>query len=80
MIYLLTECSIFVCLPECNSLLQISGKPISEEQVKVPPFNGPSKLSKIGPFINRVRILYGKSRVNRNRNLSIFSLCKIGTL
>lgn len=64
MICLLTECSIFVNIPESNSLLQIAGKPITEESIKVPNsiiVNPIKTTSKTYIYINRTRIMYGRS-------------------
>lgn len=61
MLFLLTDCSVFVNLPGGNNLLQICGKPLSEERVKVPAFSSvPIKQPKPISYINRSRILYGR--------------------
>ena len=58
MIGLLTECSIFVNIPESNSLLQIAGKPITEESIRAPEN---IIVPKTPVYINRTRIMYGRS-------------------
>lgn len=67
MILLLTECSIFISLPESNNLLQIAGKPLSEESVKIPS-NFPITSSSF-IYITRSKILYGKQVSARNENI-----------
>lgn len=69
MLSLMTNCSIFITLPNSNNLLQISGKPLSDERVKVPAFNSASLTSKtksVPSYINRSRILYGKPVCSNN--------------
>lgn len=69
MILLLTECSIFISLPDSNNLLQIAGKPLSEESVKVPSkSNFPATTSSF-VYITRSKILYGKQVCARNENI-----------
>lgn len=60
MLSLLTRCSVFVSLPDSNNLLQISGKPLSEERVKVPEFNTVTATKPAIAYINRSIILYGR--------------------
>ena len=67
MILLLTECSIFVTLPGSKNLLQICGRPLSEESVKVPAFSTPS--TPIPVYISRSKILYGHSICQQNKKI-----------
>lgn len=65
MLLLLTECSIFITKPESNNLLQISGKPLSEESVKV-AFSTSSTTSAAPVYITRSRITYGRPVCSKN--------------
>lgn len=65
MVLLLTECSIFITIPESNNLLQISGKPLSEESVKVPTLST-SSTSVVPVYISRSKIIYGRPVCSRN--------------
>ena len=70
-VLLLTECSIFVCNPlGSKTLLQIAGKPLSDESVKSANSAIPS-TSKIAnvTLINRSRILYGSPVCPGNTNV-----------
>lgn len=67
MILLLTECLIFITLPGSNNLLQISGKPLCEESVKVPTFSSSSSSDQI--YISRSKIVYGRPVCPSNLNI-----------
>lgn len=60
MLALLASCSIFLALPDSNNLLQIAGKPLSEENAKVPAFNAVTVAKPRITYLDRSRILYGR--------------------
>jgi hypothetical protein len=67
MVLLLTDCSIFITMPGSNNLLQITGKPLSEESVKVPAFS--TSTSNAPVYISRSKIAYGRPVCSRNFNI-----------
>ena len=65
MLLLLTECSIFITMPESNNLLQIAGKALSDESFKVPTSSLSSSFT-APVYIERLRINYGRPVCSKN--------------